>query len=257
MSKVDIYDSRNFLLIRILNIVYKKFGYKFENDDKGDFLYIASIKLNVDLKKVTNTRYSFTKRLISKGFFNENENKQLVEANKEDFLNFIEKYVYLSKGDRKLFGINIFQKYSNNDKIKIELIMCLIDKSCYNNAADSLIELTPTTEIINILKDEKHITNIKSLLSNIKLKMATCIYEKFNLKELIDLGTKIQIFLNFSLSTWRYEINRKRLLEESMNLLIQKDMKKVLIRIHYISEKGQDEGGLAKDWFTNVSDEII
>ena len=135
-------------MIRILNIVYKKFGYKFENDEKGDFLYIASIKLNVDLKKVTNTRYSFTKRLISKGFFNENENKQLVEANKEDFLNFIEKYVYLSKGDRKLFGINIFQKYSNNDKIKIEFIMCLIDKSCYNNAADSLIELTPTTEIM-------------------------------------------------------------------------------------------------------------
>ena len=57
MSKVDIYDSRNFLLIRILNIVYKKFGYKFENDDKGDFLYIASIKLNVDLKKVTNTGF--------------------------------------------------------------------------------------------------------------------------------------------------------------------------------------------------------
>ena len=244
-------------MIRILNIVYKKFGYKFENDDKEDFLYIASIKLNVDLKKVTNTRYSYTKRLISKGFFKENENKQLIEANKEDFINFIEKYVYLSKGDRKLTAIIIFQKYSNNDNKKIELIMCLIDKSYYDLAADSLIELTPTTEIINILKDEKIITKIKSLLSNIKIQKAACIFEKFNLKEFIDFGTKIKIFLNFSLSKCKYEINRKRLLEESMNLLIQKDMKKVLIRIHYISEKGQDEGGLAKDWFTNVSDEII
>lgn len=257
MSQLGYHDSRNILLVYVLNIIYKKFDYVFENNEDHDFLYVATRKTEYKLKELTNARYVFMKRLIAKGIFDAKSNNELIENNKEDFLKFIDNYVKSEKGERKLFAINIYAKYSDDDKMKLELIMYMIDEGKYNDAADSLMHLTPTKEQINTLKDEKHIENIKILLKKISLNMAIDIYYKFNLNDKFDTSTKINIFLRFSLSTSRFDINRKTLLKDSMNLFMKKDLKKTLIRINYVSEKGQDEGGLAKDWFTNVSEEII
>ena len=249
ISKLDYSDTKNIFLIRMINIL---------RNNKEDLLYVTSKWMPFQSSELSNANYAHLKNAIYNQKYNiKNENNELIEKYINDFRRFMKKLIIISKGQKKLYLINVFQNYSDDSYIKIEYIMCLIDENKFSSAYDSMMKLNLTNEQINILKDENHFPKIYLLMRNIPINSALDIYEKLDLKDKIDLFQKLNIFLRFSLSTNNYKINRSTLLQDSVDLFKKNDMKNVRIRIKYDLEKGIDEGGLAKDWFTNVSDETI
>lgn len=55
-------------------------------------------------------------------------------------------------------------------------------------------------------------------------------------------------------------VNREHRLQNSIEKILQIDparFKKSELKIKYINEKGQDEGGIRREWFTNIIKDIL
>lgn len=142
---------------------------------------------------------------------------------------------------------------------KIRLILEYIDSFQYNNALKMLDELEPTNEVKSILMDADHKPTMKFLLKKIPKNKANGIIKKFHLDGIYEYSEKekYDMYLKKTYQPVTFRIVRNMLLNDSICYFLDNNMKNKAIEIQYVDELASDEGGLSRDWFTNVSKELI
>ena len=254
----DIHNEVDFVKLLILHKKDKNEYNRFlVNEKNDDLLYLVSKNIDLTNSKITNGIYSVIKKDIHQGNIQKYENTKVIKYYDEDFIRFIQKAINNFDGRRKIDSMRLYINSITNIERKIELIFEIMYMKEYDDAIELLNNLQPTKEIKDLLTDDLHFESIKDLLNWVKTQDACEFIKKFSIEKMLTQKEKLTIFYKKGFTKQRISISRNNLLNDSMNEFLSKKMHHKIIRIHYDSEKGVDEGGLSKDWFINVTDEII
>ena len=254
----DIHNENDFVKLLILHKMDKDEYNRFiVNQKNNDLLYLATKNIDLTDSTISNGIYAVIKKDIHNGNIQKYENNMVIKYYDEDFKRFIQKAINNFDGRRKIDSMRLYINSITNIERKIELIFEMMYMKEYDDAIDLLNKLQPIKEIKDILTDDLHFESIKDLLNWVKTQDACEFIKKFSIEQMFIQREKLAIFYKKAFTKQRITISRNNLLNDSMNEFLSKKMHNKIIRIHYDSEKGVDEGGLSKDWFINVTDELI
>ena len=254
----NIHNENDFIKLLMLKKNDKKQYNDFlVNQKNNDLLYIASTKTDLKRSNISGGIYSVIKKDISKGNIWEYEDNKIIEHYKEDFNRFIQKIINKFEGREKIVSMRLYINSITNYEKKIEKIFEMIYMKEYDDALVLLNKLQPIKEIKDILTDELHIETIKELINCASIENACEFIKKFSIENYFTQKEKLEIFFKKTFPKLKISISRNNLLTDSMCEFLGKKIHNKIIRIHYNSESGIDEGGLSKDWFVNINDEII
>ena len=256
-SKIDIKNEDDFVMLLLLRSFDKNEYNRYLIDQPNkDLIYIASKSVEFTKWPISSGSYSIIKKDINEGNILKYEENEIIQNYFDDFDRFIEKAINYFYGTKKTDSIKLY--ISNNKSIgrKIEMIFELIYLKEYDDAIVLLNKLNQTNEVKNILMDDLHFQSIKELLKCVNIESACEFIKKMSIEEMLTTSEKLDMILQINFSKQKIKISRENLLDDSISEFDNKVMHHKIVRISYESEKGIDQGGLSKDWFTNVNNEI-
>lgn len=249
-AKIDVKNPDDFAKLHF----YKIKGKYFEIINKNnEFLYFKKGSI-LDTYNKSPENYGYSKIC----FMNSSDNVRLLDPiYEEDFIRFVGCAIPFLNGKKKKNAIYYLARKSYSLDTKINILLNSIDSDDYEEAKNILNEIEPTKEAENILKDSNNRSKIQKLLSHVSIECSTNIMKKYNLDELLTDEVKFDIYYNRKFPVVKFNISRNMLFNDSICYFLDTDMKNKSIYITYVDELASDEGGLSRDWFINVSKEII
>lgn len=254
----DINNENDFVKLLILRSNDKNEYNRFLIDQKNnDLLYIASKNIDLSGSIISSGLYCIIKKDISKGNIEKYENNLIIQHYNDDFNRFIQKAMNYFDGRRRIDSMKLYINKMKDIERKIEMIFELIYMREYDDAIVLLNKIEEINEVKDILTDDLHFQSIKDLLNCVKHENACEFIKKYSIEEKLTRKQKMNIIINDSFIKKRIAISRDNILNDSMNKFETKNMHHKIIRIRYETEIGIDEGGISKDWFTNIYNEIM
>ena len=254
----DIHDENDFVKLLLLRAEDKnKYNYFIVKQRNEELMYIASKDIDLSGLMISSGIYSIIKKDVFKRNVEKYENNDIIKYYNDDFIRFVQKAIKNFEGEKKIDSIKLYVSNITCIERKIEMIFELIYMKEYDEAIVLLNKLDQVKEVADILTDELHFQTIKDLFDCVKVEYACEFIKRFSIEDKLTRKQKLSIVFISLFPKKKLIISRKNILNDSMDKFEDNDMHHKIIKIRYESEEGIDEGGLSKDWFTNVNDEII
>lgn len=249
----------DFLFIKYyFSLLKSKSKLNFDPNMLKDFLYVTPKslykKVNFSILETNAAFYGIVKKSLMNGMLF--VSKETI-MNNEDMKRYLKKLICFSdKNIKKKLIFDFEYDLSNIDNF-IEVFSYYVDEGEYSKIIDLMEKCNPTKELVYKLKTQSMTNKIKKMFKNIQL--INCDYEtlaKFEIQSLFNLNEKYNIFFSKELSEIKIKVSRKSILNDSINAINRINMENKKLLVEYITEFGYDAGGLARDWFTTISDAI-
>ena len=259
-NEIDFQNPDDFIKLIYLKL---KYGLNFDenvlfvnNKIQLPLLYISkNLSLRYSSESKSPENYGLLKKVLMKTNYYVYD--RIDEKFRVDFIRFVGIAVKFLNGKKKNDALQYITLSNSNSSSQIEFIFSYIDSSEFENAVSILNRIKPSKEMEDALKSPEKLTKIKILLKKVTGEKAFKIIKKFNLENILSNDEKLSIYFNKAFQEVKFRISREYMLNDSFCYFLDNNMNNKIINITYNDELASDEGGLSRDWFTNVSKEII
>ena len=202
--------------------------------------------------------YGYIKKRIMNGDVEKDGKEKAIEINNNDFKRFINKALNHASDELK-FKIYATYIIDYKDEMSVcSLIINAIDAGKYDYAYEYFRNINNSENVKAFLTQPDNFATIMKFIQYGNDAKVSCIISKFSIYNYIQTKEKIDIYLkNINLNTITLDIKRKTVLQDSQNFFSNNNMRDKYIKVNFRNEPGIDGGGIAREWFTVVANELV
>lgn len=148
----------------------------------------------------------------------------------------------------------------DNPKAIANRFLDFVSTHNYQEAYSFLQKISqPSQQLLNIFKTEPYLQKMREFIKTApkeSWEMMDLIL-RFDFQDMLSPIDKIDLLNRQLLFNFHIYVSRSKILTDSIKSIKGNSMKNALLIVSFMNEKGVDDGGMLRDWFTSISHALI